>query len=121
MNRRTLTASVLASAVALATAAAATSTAMAQLSPEMQKKLDTMLKMYPGASKTAIEQNMRRAVTQKLQPCYGINAVAKNDCAAGVHSCAGQATQARDPNSFVLLPAGDCGKVAGGSLKPAKS
>ncbi|MCW3686356.1 DUF2282 domain-containing protein, partial [Burkholderia cenocepacia] len=28
-----------------------------------------------------------------------------------------QATQARDPKSFVLLPAGDCGKIAGGKLK----
>jgi uncharacterized membrane protein len=53
-----------------------------------------------------------------LEKCYGINAVHKNDCAAGVHSCAGQATAARDPKSFVLLPAGDCGKIAGGSLKP---
>lgn len=49
--------------------------------------------------------------------CYGANAVAKNDCAEGAHSCAGQATQARDPKSFVLLPAGDCGKIAGGKLK----
>jgi uncharacterized membrane protein len=45
--------------------------------------------------------------------------VSKNDCAEGVHSCAGEATQARDPHSFVMLPAGDCGKIAGGSLKPA--
>lgn len=49
--------------------------------------------------------------------CYGVNAVAKNDCAEGAHSCAGQATQARDPKSFVLLPACDCGKIAGGKLK----
>jgi uncharacterized membrane protein len=50
----------------------------------------------------------------KLEKCYGINAVAKNDCSEGAHSCAGQATQARDPKSFVLLPAGDCGKIQGG-------
>ncbi|MGH8255820.1 MAG: BufA1 family periplasmic bufferin-type metallophore [Steroidobacteraceae bacterium] len=56
--------------------------------------------------------------TQHLQKCFGINAVAKNDCAAGAHSCAGQATKARDPKSYVLLPAGDCSKIAGGSLKP---
>lgn len=54
---------------------------------------------------------------KQLEKCYGINAVAKNDCAAGAHSCAGQATMARDTKSFVLLPAGDCGKIAGGSLK----
>ncbi|MGH9579186.1 MAG: BufA1 family periplasmic bufferin-type metallophore, partial [Terriglobales bacterium] len=35
----------------------------------------------------------------------------------GAHSCAGQATQARDSKSFVLLPAGDCTKIQGGKLK----
>ena len=54
-----------------------------------------------------------------MEKCYGINAVGKNDCAQGAHSCAGQATQARDPGSFVLLPAGDCSKIQGGSLTPA--
>ncbi len=61
-----------------------------------------------------VKQNMERMSQQKLEKCYGISAVAKNDCAEGAHSCAGQATQARDPKSFVLLPAGDCGKIAGG-------
>jgi uncharacterized membrane protein len=55
--------------------------------------------------------------TDKLEKCYGINAVSKNDCGEGSHSCAGQATQARDPKSFVLLPAGVCNKIAGGKLK----
>jgi uncharacterized membrane protein len=52
---------------------------------------------------------------EKLEKCYGINAASKNDCAAGSHSCAGQATMARDSKSYVLLPAGDCAKIAGGS------
>ena len=51
----------------------------------------------------------------KLEKCYGVNAASKNDCAAGSHSCAGQATMARDSKSYVLLPAGDCVKIAGGS------
>jgi uncharacterized membrane protein len=54
----------------------------------------------------------------KLEKCYGINAAAKNDCAEGAHSCAGQATQPRDPKSYVLLPAGDCAKIQGGKLSP---
>jgi uncharacterized membrane protein len=57
--------------------------------------------------------------SEKLEKCYGINAVAKNDCGEGSHSCAGQATQPRDPKSFVLLPAGACNKIAGGKLKPS--
>jgi uncharacterized membrane protein len=64
-----------------------------------------------------VKDNMARATAQHLQKCYGINAVAKNDCAEGTHSCAGQATQARDTKSFVLLPGGDCGKIQGGKLK----
>jgi uncharacterized membrane protein len=67
----------------------------------------------------AVKDNMARAQAQHLEKCYGINAVGKNDCAEGAHSCAGQSTQARDRKSFVLLPAGDCGKIAGGSTKPA--
>ena len=62
----------------------------------------------------AVKDNMMRAEKNHLEKCYGINAAAKNDCAEGAHSCAGQATQARDSKSFVLLPAGDCSKIQGG-------
>jgi uncharacterized membrane protein len=64
-----------------------------------------------------VKSNTAKAMKDKLEKCYGINAVAKNDCAAGAHSCAGQATAARDPKSFVLVPAGDCAKIAGGSTQ----
>ena len=61
-----------------------------------------------------VKDNMAKMATQHLEKCYGINATAKNDCAEGAHSCAGQATQARDTKSFVMLPAGVCGKIQGG-------
>ena len=61
-----------------------------------------------------VKDNMAKMQKEHLEKCYGINAVSKNDCAQGAHSCAGQATQARDPQSFVMLPAGDCSKIAGG-------
>jgi uncharacterized membrane protein len=63
-----------------------------------------------------VKDNMARMARDKLEKCYGINAVAKNDCAEGAHSCAGQATQAREGKSFVLLPGGDCAKIQGGKL-----
>ncbi len=66
-----------------------------------------------------VKENMEKMAKNHLEKCYGINTVAKNDCAEGTHSCAGQATQARDTKSFVMLPAGVCGKIAGGNLKPA--
>jgi uncharacterized membrane protein len=51
------------------------------------------------------------------EKCYGIAKAAKNDCAAGAHSCAGQATRDHDKASFVYLPKGACAKIAGGSVK----
>lgn len=62
---------------------------------------------------------MERMQKGHVEKCYGIAARAKNDCAEGAHSCAGQATKDRDPGSFVVLPAGDCSKIAGGSMKGA--
>ncbi|MEY2152230.1 DUF2282 domain-containing protein [Rhodanobacter sp. 115] len=54
-----------------------------------------------------------------MEKCYGINAAQKNDCKAAGHSCAGQDTKARDPNSFVAVPKGLCEKIDGGKLEPA--
>jgi len=95
MNRYVLAASTLSSAVGLALA----------------------IQALPAAGqgmKDPVKENMARAMANKLEKCYGINRVAKNDCAEGAHSCAGQATKARDSKSFVLLPAGDCSKIQGG-------
>ena len=64
-----------------------------------------------------VKQTMERMAKNNLEKCYGIAAKGKNDCAEGAHSCAGQATQDRDKGSFVLLPKGDCSKIAGGSPK----
>ncbi|HEV8553691.1 MAG TPA: DUF2282 domain-containing protein [Casimicrobiaceae bacterium] len=93
MNRYVLAASTLSTAVGLAFA-------MQALPVQAQPKV--------------VKDNMARMEKNKLEKCYGINAAAKNDCAEGAHSCAGQATQARDAKSFVLVPAGDCAKIQGG-------
>jgi uncharacterized membrane protein len=103
MNSRMLAATALSAAVGLALAA------------------QTPAVRAQGAAEPPqiVKDNMARMAKDKLEKCYGINAAAKNDCAEGVHSCAGQATVARDPKSFVLLPAGDCAKIQGGRLTPA--
>ncbi len=54
------------------------------------------------------------------EKCYGVAAAGKNDCAAGAHSCAGQATKAFDKTSFVEIPKGVCAKLAGGSTMAGK-
>ncbi len=98
MKRRVLAASALSTAIGLAFAL--------QALPVQAQNMDKMPQ--------PVKDNMMRMQKDKLEKCYGINASAKNDCAEGVHSCAGQSTQARDPKSFVLLPAGDCAKIQGG-------
>jgi uncharacterized membrane protein len=100
-NRYVIAASTLSSAIGLALAVQALP-AQAQASKDMSNMPQV------------VKDNMARMQKSKLEKCYGINAAAKNDCAEGAHSCAGQSTQARDPKSFVLLPAGDCAKIAGG-------
>ena|ERR1051326_6046160 len=98
MNRRLAT-TTLATALGLALAGTIVSAQAQQMDPKAE--------------------TMKRMTQNHLEKCYGIAARAKNDCAEGAHSCAGQATRDRDPASFVLLPAGDCGKITGGSLKGA--
>ena len=71
----------------------------------------------PAQMPQIVKDNMDRMARDHLEKCYGINAVAKNDCAEGAHSCAGQATKVRDTKSFVLLPAGVCAKIAGGNTR----
>ena len=103
MNRRLFAASTLTTAIGLALAVQAPAVRAQGMANPPQ----------------VVKDNMARMQQNKLEKCYGINAVAKNDCAEGTHSCAGQATQARDPKSFVLLPAGDCSKIQGGKLTAA--
>lgn len=104
MSKQLLTASTLSAAVALALAM--------QAVPVQAQGMKDMSGMPQ-----VVKDNMAKMAKNKLEKCYGINTVAKNDCAEGAHSCAGQATQARDPKSFVLLPAGDCSKIQGGKLQ----
>ena len=103
MDRRLLAGSALSGALGLVLAAAAL--------PAPAQGMDM------SKAPQAVKDNMARMEKNKLEKCYGINAVAKNDCAEGAHSCAGQATKAHDTKSFVLLPAGDCSKIQGGSTK----
>jgi uncharacterized membrane protein len=97
--KHTLTTTTLATAIGLALAGTVVPAYAADMSPPAMNK--------------------ERAMKYHLEKCYGVAARGKNDCAAGAHSCAGQATRDRDPASFILVPAGDCGKIAGGEMKGA--
>ncbi len=63
------------------------------------------------------KMTMERMVKHNLEKCYGVAARGKNDCAEGAHSCVGQSTRDRELDSFVLVPKGDCQKLAGGKTQ----
>jgi uncharacterized membrane protein len=65
------------------------------------------------------KMTMERMKKNNLEKCYGVAARGRNDCAEGQHSCIGQSTRDREPDSFVALPKGDCAKIAGGKPQPA--
>jgi uncharacterized membrane protein len=54
--------------------------------------------------------------TFSSEKCFGIAAAGANDCGTATHSCAGESTKARDPASWLYLPAGTCTRIEGGSL-----
>jgi uncharacterized membrane protein len=97
---RSIATATLAAAVGLALAASA------QAQPMGDKPMTKEQKM-----------TMERMVKNNLEKCYGVAARGRNDCAEGAHSCVGQATRDRDPASFVLVPKGDCQKLAGGKTQ----
>jgi uncharacterized membrane protein len=55
----------------------------------------------------------------QAEKCYGVSAGGKNDCASSTNnSCAGQASRAGDPKSWIYVPVGTCSKIQGGSVTP---
>jgi uncharacterized membrane protein len=71
-----------------------------------------------GSTAFAADDKMPMA-KPAMEKCYGVAKAGKNDCANGVHSCAGQATKDMDKSSFLEVPAGVCAKLAGGNLTKA--
>ena len=54
----------------------------------------------------------------EMEKCYGIAKAGKNDCQTKSTSCAGTAPKDNQPDAFLVLPKGLCGKIAGGKLNP---
>ena len=57
------------------------------------------------------------AQSAKIEKCYGIAAAGKNDCQTATSSCAGTSKVDRQPDAFLMVPAGTCSKIAGGTVK----
>ena len=56
--------------------------------------------------------------TPEMEKCYGVAKAGKNDCQTKATSCAGSSPVDRQPDAFLILPKGLCGKIAGGKLTP---
>lgn len=54
----------------------------------------------------------------KPERCYGVAAKGQNDCATPQYACVGRSTVDRDPNAWIMVPAGLCERIAGGKLTP---
>jgi len=59
------------------------------------------------------------AQAQENEKCYGIAKAGKNDCQHAGGSCAGTAASDNLKDAWIYVPAGTCEKIAGGSLTPA--
>lgn len=70
------------------------------------------------AAAAAFASSSAQAADGKTEMCFGVAKAGANDCKSGAHACKGHSTKDADPASFVVLPAGTCEKLAGGSLTP---
>ena len=62
------------------------------------------------------------ASAQEMEKCFGVAKAGKNDCAAGPGTtCAGTSTIDDQTNAWLLVPAGTCEKLTGGSLEASDS
>ncbi|WP_020405571.1 DUF2282 domain-containing protein [Hahella ganghwensis] len=69
------------------------------------------------ASAMALASGSALAAEKEMEKCYGVVKAGMNDCQANGHSCQGHATKDGDKGEWVLVPAGLCTKLDGGSLK----
>ena len=58
------------------------------------------------------------AVADNAKPvsekCFGVAKKGGNDCQTATSSCAGTSKVDRQPDAFILVPAGTCAKIVGG-------
>ena len=60
------------------------------------------------------------AAAAEKEKCFGIAKAGQNDCASGVHSCAGQSKVDMDKTEWKYVAAGSCKTMKGLSADEAK-
>jgi uncharacterized membrane protein len=56
----------------------------------------------------------------KVEKCSGVVKAGKNDCQTAVSACAGTATKDSQKDAWIILPAGTCEKIVGGTVVASK-
>lgn len=67
-----------------------------------------------GVSSVALQAN-----AAEMEKCYGVAKAGKNDCQTANSSCAGTSKSDGQKDAWVLVPAGTCEKLVGGSMESA--
>lgn len=52
------------------------------------------------------------------EKCYGVVKAGQNDCQTASSSCAGTSATDAQKDAWILVPAGTCAKIVGGSTTP---
>jgi len=77
------------------------------------------LTLFAAFAAPAFAEDAASGEAAKTEKCYGVAAAGKNDCASeGNNSCAGTSAKDSEAKAWMLVPAGLCEKIAGGSLEP---
>jgi len=74
--------------------------------------LATAVAAAVGASLAAVPA---AAADKKMEKCFGVAKAGANDCTTATSSCAGTSTVDGQKDAWVLVPAGLCDRLVGGS------
>ena len=86
------------------------------------KNIDTKAILLAAAvAGVALANTAAPSAAADSEKCYGVAAAGKNDCATATSSCAGTSKADNQADAFIAVPAGLCGKLAGGTLEPKAS
>ena len=58
------------------------------------------------------------AFAEDSEQCYGVAKAGKNDCQTATSACQGTSLIDNQPDAFILVPAGLCEKLVGGTAEP---
>jgi uncharacterized membrane protein len=86
----------------------------------MERKLlySAILGALALGSMTHSSTSLAANATDNTEKCYGIAKKGMNDCQTAHQSCAGSATEDKQPDAFLFVPQGLCNKIVGGQLTP---